>query len=176
MKACLLLTAVACSIFASGLAAQEPAKPSPEHAHFKQLAGEWAVKIKCHVPEKGMQESEGAQSSKLELGGLFLTTEFKGKLGDMPFEGRGINAYDPHQKKYTGVWVDTMSPALYHTEGEWDKAGKTFTEAMTGPGPDGKPMKLKMVTEVKDADHVVMKMMMADQTDPMMEMHLSRKK
>jgi hypothetical protein len=143
-------------------AAQEFAwpKPGPEQEALKQLAGEWDAVVKCTGPDGQPQESTGTYSAKLDVGGYFLITEFKGKMLGMDFHGRGINGYDPFKKKYTGTWVDSMSPSLYSVEGEFDKAGKVLTEKMEGPNPEGKPMKMRMVTELKDKNTFVQKMYM----------------
>jgi hypothetical protein len=142
-------------------AAQEAwPKPGPEHEALKQLAGNWDAKIKCTTPDGEVSESTGTYTAKIDVGGYFLVTDFKGKMMGMDFQGHGINGYDPYKKKYTGTWVDSMSPALYSVEGEFDKAGKLFTEKMEGPAPDGTPMKFRMTTEIKDPNTLVQKMYM----------------
>lgn len=135
-------------------------KPGPEHEQLKQLVGEWDALVKCTTPDGEVQESTAVYSAKLDVGGYFLVTEFKGKLMGMDFHGRGINGYDPFKKKYLGVWVDSMSPSLYQVEGSFDKAGKVLTENMEGPDPQGKPMKFRMITEVKEKDRLVQTMYM----------------
>ena len=163
----------------SGVWAQDFPKPSAEHEQLKLLAGEWDAQVKCHQPGKGAEESKGRYSAKMDVGGFFLVTEFQAEIGGQPFQGRGFNGYDPAKKKYTGVWVDSMSPGIYNSEGEFDKAGKVFTETMQGPGPDGKPMKMRMTTELKDSDHMVFKMYAPGEDGKdalMMEIAYTRKK
>jgi hypothetical protein len=41
------------------------------------------------------------------------------------------------------------------TEGTFDASGKVLTMTGEGPGPDGKPMKMRMTTEHKDKDTLV---------------------
>jgi hypothetical protein len=75
------------------------------------------------------------------------------------FVGRGLTGYDTFKKKYTGVWVDSMSTALYTTEGSFDESGKVFTEQMEGPDPStGKTIKLRTIMEIADKDRMTMKM------------------
>lgn len=140
--------------------AQEFPKPGPEHEHLKAMAGEWDAEVKFYAkPGEAPIESKGQYSGKLDVGGFFLITDFKGSpVGGEKFHGRGLTGYDPFKKKYTGVWVDSMSPAMYTTEGEFDKQGKVYTETMQGPGPDGKVVKMRLTTEIKDKDHMVFKM------------------
>jgi hypothetical protein len=133
--------------------AQDFPKPGPEQERLKVMAGTWDGNVKCTFePGKPAQESKGVLVAKLDLGGFFLTSEFKGDLGGMPFQGRGVTGYDPFKKKYTGVWVDSMSPSLFMIEGSFDKTGKVYTELMEGPDPKGNVMKMRAVTEMKDAD------------------------
>ena len=121
--------------FLASANAQEGPKPRPEHDKLKQLVGEWNTKTKLHIPGVPAQETAGEQKATMEVGGLFLASEFKGQMFGQQFLGRGLTGYDTFKKKYTGVWVDTMSTALYTVEGSFDKAGKVLTENMEGPDP-----------------------------------------
>ena len=68
---------------------------------------------------------------------------------------------------------------MYTTAGQFDKAGKVFTETMEGPGHDGKSVKFRIVTEIKDKDHMqfTMRIVGADGKEKaMMEIEYTRKK
>jgi hypothetical protein len=127
--------------------AQESPKPGPEHEKIKELAGTWDAVMKM-----GDAESKGTMVWKVDLGGLWLTSEFQGEFGGEKFTGKGFDSYDPIKKKYVGVWVDSMSTSPMVSEGTYDKAGKVLTMTGEGPGMDGKPTKYKMTTEHKDKD------------------------
>ena len=105
-------------------------------------------------------ESTGTLSSRMECGGLWLITDFKADLGGQPFQGRGMDGYDPAKKKLVSVWVDSMSTRPIQFEGEYNKEKKTLTMVGEGQGPDGAPMKFKNVTLFKDEDHMQFKMHM----------------
>ena len=102
--------------------------PGPEHEALKKLEGTWNAKIKM-----GEDESAGTMTYKMECGGLWLTSDFRGEFGGQKFQGRGVDGYDQEKKKYVSVWVDSMStrPTLF--EGTYDKEKKTLT--MTGEAP-----------------------------------------
>ncbi len=134
--------------------AQEPPKPGPEHDKLKQLEGSWDAVMKF-----GDEESKGTMTWKMEIGGLWLVSEFQGEFGGMKFTGKGLDSYDPIKKKYVGVWVDSMSTSPLLSEGTYDKDGKVLTMAGEGPGPDGKPMKYKMTTEHKGKDSLLWTML-----------------
>jgi hypothetical protein len=137
--------------------AQEAPKPGPEHDLLKRLEGSWEATVKA-----GPEESKGTMTYKMEMGGLWLVSSFKSNFGGMKFEGKGLDSYDAAKKKFVGVWVDSMMTAPMITEGTFDKEGKVLTMTGEGPGLDGKPAKLKMVTELKDNDTQVFTMFAPD--------------
>lgn len=142
------------SVFALALAAlpasgQDAPKPGAEHARLKQLEGTWDAVMKM-----GDMESKGTMVYKMDLGGLWLTSDFQGEFGGQKFSGRGLDGYDPGRKKYVGVWVDSMSTTPMLSEGNFDKDGKVMTMSGEGPGPDGSPTKFKMTTEFRDKDSI----------------------
>jgi hypothetical protein len=141
---------VAALMFVPTLWAQELPQPGPEHKKLKELEGTWDATMKM-----GDQESKGTMVWKMDLGGLWLVSEFEGDFGGMKFMGKGMDSYDPIKKKYVSVWVDSMSTLPVVAEGNFDKNGKTMTMTGEGPGPDGKPTKYKMTTEHKDKDNLL---------------------
>ena len=165
---------------ASLVAEDEFPQPGPEHKRLAKMAGEWEAKLTCNFPgTDGPIETTGSQTSKMDLGGFFLVADFKSEFFGQPFQGHGITGYDPFQKKYTGVWIDSMGPGVYRTEGEFTKDGKTYNETMTGPGPDGKPIKFRSEIKLKDDDHMTFTMYTQDdkgKESQMMKIEYTRKK
>lgn len=88
----------------------------------------------------------------MELGGLWLVSDFSADFGDSKFSGKGLDGYDAAKKKYVNIWVDSDSSSPMMREGTFDKAGKVLTQTGEGTGSDGKPTKFKMTTEYKDKD------------------------
>jgi hypothetical protein len=178
MKTMRLVSVAVLVLLVGGTRAQEDfPKPGPEHAQLKQMTGVWDGLVKCHLPKP--MESKGEYTAKMDLGGFFLATEFKCELFGAPFHGRGFNGYDPFKKKYVGVWVDSMSPAIYTIEGAFDKSGKVFTETMEGPDPKGKPMKMRAVTQIKSKDQMHFQMFVPGEDGKdalMMEVVYTRRK
>jgi hypothetical protein len=127
---------------------QNSPTPGPEHQALKKMEGTWSAKVKM-----GDEESAGTQTSKLELGGLWLVSQFKGEFGGEKFEGRGMDGYDPGKGKYVSVWVDSMSTKPMLLEGTYDKEKKTLTMIGEAPGPGGEMAKHKLVTHMPDDDH-----------------------
>jgi len=165
------VAAVAGLILAPAVRAQEQPKPGPEHEVLKKLEGTWEATMKF-----GGMESKGTMVWKMDLGGLWLTSNFDGDFGGMKFQGRGFDSYDGMKKKYVAVWLDSMSTSPMTMEGSWDAGSKTLTMAGEGPGPDGKPTKHKMVSTMKDDDNIITQMFMGDGKDAMFEIAYKRKK
>jgi len=155
MRVIRLFAAVcAASVLAAPAAlAQEPPKPGPEHARLKRAEGTWDAKIKV-----GDMESKGTATYKMELGGLWLISDFKGEFEGTTFQGKGLDTYDPGKKKYISVWVDSMTTKPLTMEGTFDKDNKVLTMTGEGPGMDGKTIKLKSVLEHKDEDTMIFTM------------------
>ena len=130
-----------------------PPKPGPEHELLKKDAGVWDATVEeFSEPGSPPKVSKGVETNTLICGGLWLISEFKGEMMGQPFQGHGVTGYDPVKKKYTGIWVDGMSPALGLVEGTYDQAKKTMTSIYESHEPAGNPVKMKMVTVWKGED------------------------
>jgi hypothetical protein len=144
--------------FTAGLAlAQEFPKPGPEHEKLQQLAGTWDAEMEIQG-----QTTKATATYKSICGGMWLQSDFEGDLGGTKFQGHGLDGYDQQQKKYVGVWVDSMSSAPLNLEGNYDAKKKLLVMTGQSLGPDGKPQKFKNTTEYKDKDHFTFKMFMVD--------------
>lgn len=134
--------------------AQAPT-PGPEHKHFEQFVGTWDATV-----ESQGETSKGTAVYKMDLGGLWLVSTFEGSFGDTKFSGRGYDGYDPARQKYVGVWIDSMSTSPMTFEGTLK--GNTLSAVGEMIGPDGKPVKANLVTEMKDRDTMVFTVSMPD--------------
>ena len=180
MKCFVCLAALLVSaILSSAALAQEPAKPGPEHAILAEMEGTWDAVMHMPGAPKDAPASKGTHVYKMECGGLWLTSKFEGDFGGMKFEGRGIDGYDPAKKKYTGVWVDSMSSTPLLLEGTRDEKTKVLTMTGDHPGPDGKLAKVKTKSSFKDKDHHTFTMYMVGEggkDEEMMTIEYTRKK
>ena len=140
------LAAALCAVLVSH--AQAPVSPGPEHEALKKLAGEWTATVKS--PEG---EVPGTMTARMEMGGLWLSSEFRSTFMGQPFVGRGLDTYDPATRKHVSVWVDSMITRPLVFEGTMDPTRKTLTMTAEGTGMDGKPARFKSVSHYPDADH-----------------------
>ena len=166
-----IMAAIVAVVLVGSTVAQEAPKPGPEHEMLKQKEGTWVTTMKV----AGM-ESKGTVTYKMELGGLWLAGTMESELFGQKFTGKSMDGYDTGKKKYVGLWVDSMSTAPVTMEGTYDAAKKTLTLAGEGPGMDGKPTKYKSVSELPDADTIIMSMYMGDEKDPGFSVTYKRKK
>ncbi|TAJ17636.1 MAG: DUF1579 domain-containing protein [Planctomycetota bacterium] len=135
------------SVAVSDAAMQEPTfEPSPEHAIIMRTAGTWDV-----VVDAQGQKSKAVQVMK-SVGGFWVAGTWDGEMMGAPFQGHMISGYDPTLKVFTGVWVDSMSPALFHSAGTWDAATNTMHATIRGTVA-GQEMVMKEVTTHPDDNH-----------------------
>lgn len=159
------------------VAAQEmppPPTAGPAHEVLKAEAGTWDAKIEMMMPN-GTTTSSGSETATIGCGGLCLVSHFKGEMMGMPFEGHGLSAYDGRKQKYVGSWTDSMSQGVMTMESTWDPAAKTMTAMMEGPDQTGQIVKMKAVSEHKDANTRVFTMYNPDGA-PGMRITYTRKK
>src|SRR5262249_19647350 len=100
------------------------ATPGPEHKALDPIVGEWTYAGKFWMePGQEPMEMKGKASRKWVLDGRFVSEEVEGPGfgGPTPFKGLGWTGYDKIQKKYIGVWIDSMTTAMSHSVGEADK-------------------------------------------------------
>lgn len=154
-------------------------KPTKEHALLKKNEGTWDATIKDLSDPSKPKVTKGVEVNKMTCGGLWLLSEFTGKMGDETFTGVGTMGYDPDKKKFVGTWVDSMQTYVGLTEGTLSDDGKTMTSWMEGKDPSGNPMKLKMVTKYKSDNEHTFTMILplpGGKEMPMMEIEYKRKK
>ncbi len=135
--------------------------PTEHHKILQKEVGTWTAKVTSYMGESGPLEepdvSEGKEVNRM-LGGMWLVSDFRGKLGGLQFEGHSVTGWDSKQEKYVGSWVDSFSPAAAHTLGSYDKETNTMNWEMESMGMDGNPSKSKMVVVYKDKDQRTMTM------------------
>jgi hypothetical protein len=166
--AALITTVVLC---ASGVQAQQPATPGPEHKILATREGTWDVTLKA-----GGAEFKGTMTYKMELGGLWLVGSLESDLGGQKFYGKSVETYDAKKGKYVEVWFDSMATTPMTYEGTYDAAKKQLTMVGEGPGMDGKMTTFRSVTHMVDNDTIHMSMYMGTAKDPAFTVTFKRKK
>jgi hypothetical protein len=150
IRVCTLMLLFAAVAASSSVARGQMPGPTKEHEKLKKYVGKWDFVLKT---SEGT-ESKGASDFKLECGGLWVTSDFKTDFAGMPFQGKGLDGFDPAKKKYISVWVDSLTPAPMFFEGDYDVTGKVLTMTSNAAGPDGKPAMWRSVSKlISDDEH-----------------------
>jgi hypothetical protein len=132
------------------------ATPGDAHKKLEPLAGSFTFTNKMWMdPSKPPEETTGTAEHKWALDGRFLEERVDGTAMGQPFHGIGFMGYDNYKKKYVGTWMDTMGTMIMQSTGTVDASGKVFTTWSTMDDVVmKKPMKIRGVTTVVDADHI----------------------
>jgi len=148
--------------------------PSEEHAELAKRVGSWNVEGQMfQAPGAPAEPFNGTANCQMIMDGRYLFQEFESEFGGQPFHGGGLNGFDRMKNKHVSMWIDDMSTAIMHSEGEMKDgaihfhgempdalAGKyvkshtvermiddnTFEMEMYSPGPDGKMFKSMHLT------------------------------
>jgi hypothetical protein len=121
------------------------AQPGEHHALLQPLVGSWNMAVKWRMASDApWQESVSSAEYRWIMGGRYLVEKGKGDMEEGPFEGMGILGYDNLRKKFTSIWIDSMSTATMVAYGTSDASGKTITFVGEGINPmTGQPQKEK---------------------------------
>lgn len=155
------LTALLTFALTLPLFAQDMPQPGPEHKKLEASAGNWDCLCEMVGPDGQPMTSKATSKSKMAPGGFWLLDTFTGEFMGQKFTGFGSTGYDPLKKKYVSTWIDSMSPHLMVTEGDYDSSGKVLTLTGMGIGHDGQPAMHRLVTTHKDANTNVFEMFVA---------------
>jgi hypothetical protein len=131
--------------------------PGEHHKHLDKFVGEWDAKTKVWMdPAAPAMESAGRMSQRMEFGGRFLYSTYKGEFMGQAFNGVALTGYNNATKKHEGFWVDSMSTGMTMSTGSCDSEGKVFTFLGERDDPmTGGKVKTREVMTFKDADTYV---------------------
>ena len=134
------------------------AELAPEHQAIARCAGTWRAEVKLWMSPGGEPNvSQGTMVNTMVLGGRFLEHDYKDDSG--MFEGKGFWGYNTVDKRFEGLWIDSMATFFQIEHGQLDHGGNswTMTGSMTNPGT-GQPMKKRSVVKILGPDEHVMEM------------------
>lgn len=127
------LVALAITFVAVNSTTAQVASPSKEHEVLNWEVGTWNMTSTMETPQGNMDFS-GVEKNMM-MNPMWLSSTLEYEAGGQKMNGHGVFGYDPHKKKYVGVWCDGASPYMSMLEGDWDEATTTFTYKMTGRDP-----------------------------------------
>lgn len=104
--------------------------PTDHHARLADFVGAWEGDERLHPAITGgaALRTVGRFDSRLDLGGLFLVSEYTESSGDQVLlRGRGVYGYDPALARYTMHWFDSSAPNAKICTGTWEGDTLAFT-------------------------------------------------
>lgn len=123
------------------------------HSLLARQVGIWDARVERRKKESGrIERSRAVETNRLCCGGLFLVTEFEGKVDRRPHQGHGILGYDPARKKYTLTWIDSLQSSFTHGEGDYDAALDTLTLRLEHPDGTGGVVRHRAILTWKGRD------------------------
>jgi hypothetical protein len=155
-RAASLALALLVPLVSAALARQNPfaARPKPEHALLKKLAGKWSASFQLKMPGAPPSKSRGSETNEM-LGELWIVSRYEdpGMMGGA-FAGVQLLGYDPDEKKYVGAWADSQSANLSVQKGAFDEATQTLTLVGTSKDPmTGADSTVRTVVKWDGDDH-----------------------
>ena len=96
--------------------------PAPEMKELRDMVGVWTTAEKFEpspwMPAGGT--ASGVNTARLGPGGFSVIIDQRSKSAMGPFTGHGVLTWDPNDKVYRFVWVDSMSPGAVFETGRKD--------------------------------------------------------
>ena len=148
-------------------------QPGTQHEMMKKCEGSWKAVVKTWMGPGDPVISDGTAEFKMILDGRFLEQRFTGTMMDKPYEGYGLTGYDNMKKAYTAFWVDNGNTGMMNATGSYDESKKALTFKATSPGPDGKPMTMRMVNAMPDDNTQVFTMYSVEKGKEMKMMEIT---
>jgi hypothetical protein len=136
------------------------ATPSKAHEMLAKDTGIWDADMTFWMPDSPEpQKAKSVATYKMILDGKYQEGTFKGEMFGMPFEGRGMTAYDNASKEFITTWIDNMGTGMLVSRGQYDEVSKsiTFNGKMVDP-VTGKEKKVKEVITFIDDKNQKMEM------------------
>lgn len=96
---------------------------------FERDVGTWESDVEIRRgADAPVIRQKGSYRNRRIAGGRWLVVDYRSDSG---FEGHGVYGWDPARGRYTGVWVDSTTSAVAHSEGSWDAATRTMSYVTT---------------------------------------------
>ena len=107
---------------------QRAAAVGPQHRQLQWFKGRWKEHVQIWMqPGRPPQIEQGVAEVRPVLGGRFMEMRHRGHFMGKPMQGLGYSGYDNLSGRYTGIWMDDGSTAIFVSHGDYDAASKTWT-------------------------------------------------
>jgi len=135
----------------------ESISPNEHHTWLAQLEGEWTYTSSMWMdPSQPPTTGKGNSVKEMVMGGRYLEESHKGTSMGMPFEGKGVTAYDNAKGKYLTNWIDNFGTGFMTSEGQLE--GDELITMSEYPNMTGGMDLIKSVTKIESKDKHIMTM------------------
>lgn len=127
----------------------------PEHKQLRWFAGRWREKVQLWMqPGQAPQVEQGFAHVRPVLGGRFMEMRHRGQFMGRPMQGIGFMGYDNIAGRYTSLWMDDGSTAMFQSTGTYDPATRTYTYTghMADPEQAGRVVQVREVVRITGPD------------------------
>jgi hypothetical protein len=130
---------------------QRAAAVGPQHRQLQWFKGRWKEHVQIWMqPGRPPQIEQGTAEVRPVLGGRFMEMRQRGHFMGKPMHGIGYSGYDNLSGRYTDIWMDDGSTAIFVSHGDYDAASKTWTYRgqMQDPLQPGTPIAVREVVRI----------------------------
>ncbi|WP_297920441.1 DUF1579 domain-containing protein [Metallibacterium sp.] len=107
---------------------QRAAAVGSQHQRLEWFKGRWKERVQMWMePGQPPRIEQGVAEVRPVLGGRFMEMRHRGHFMGKPMQGLGYSGYDNLSGRYTDIWMDDGSTAIFVSHGDYDAAGKTWT-------------------------------------------------
>lgn len=120
------------------------------HKMLDSLSGTWQTEFKFY--QDGVDTAQTIKMSATispVLNGLYQQTLHRGKIMDMPYEGRAVLGFNKASKQFEYTWLDNFSSGMLFLTGKMDSLSKQIV--LTGSLADpvtGKDIGIRQTIEI----------------------------
>lgn len=126
--------------------------PGEAHKMLAEEVGEWDCEMKFWMaPGAPAQTYKTTAEINMILGGRYQTSNYKGMIMGMPFEGKATVGFDNATKEYVSTWMDNMGTGIMVMKGNMKKGSNVIHFSGEGVDPaTGKKIKMREVYTIID--------------------------
>jgi hypothetical protein len=133
---------------------------------LSRQVGKWNTTVTVHGSSGHADKVyKSVSTSTLGCGGRCLIWELKSEIAEgQPYDGHGVEVFDPVAKKYKGTWTDATASGFITSEYTYDKTTNKFDGAFHATDYKGVATKLSMTGDFTDPNRRLMTMSRVDST------------
>jgi hypothetical protein len=127
--------------------------PAAAMARLDRLVGDWTGTAETRAtPYRAASASALDAAVRQILGGNHLEAVLRYQVGEQPLEGRLTVSWEPHEQRYSAVWIDSVAAGAVRFAGQADAAGALVLVGERRQ--EGRTVKERLVIAPRDGDRL----------------------